>query len=147
KDGTLFRFEIATRQSTAIRAAPEDAGGRGRGGRGQVPPAGRGDAQGRGQAPPERGRQVPSAASPDGKLKAFYRDRNLWLSEADGGNERALTTDGSETSRIKYGTASWVYGEELSQTTAMWWSPDSRKIAYYRFDEKQVPDFYLTLDL
>ncbi len=30
--------------------------------------------------------------------------------------------------------------------TAMWWSPDSRKLAYYRFDEKQVPDYYLQLD-
>ena len=28
----------------------------------------------------------------------------------------------------------------------MWWSPDSRKLAYYRFDEKQVPDYYLQLD-
>ena len=28
----------------------------------------------------------------------------------------------------------------------MWWSPDSRKVAYYRFDEKQVPDYYLQLD-
>ena len=35
-----------------------------------------------------------------------------------------MTTDGSEKDRIKYGTASWVYGEELAQTTAMWWSPD-----------------------
>ena len=58
----------------------------------------------------------------------------------------AVTTDGSEKDRIKYGTASWVYGEELGQTTAMWWSPDSTKLAYYRFDEKQVHDYYLQLD-
>ena len=57
-----------------------------------------------------------------------------------------MTTDGSEKDRIKYGTASWVYGEELSQTTAMWWSPDSKKLAYYRFDEKQVPDYFLQMD-
>ena len=49
-------------------------------------------------------------------------------------------------SAIKYGTASWVYGEELGQRTAMWWSPDSRKVAYYRFDEKPVPDYHLQLD-
>ncbi len=55
----------------------------------------------------------------------------------------AVTTDGSDASRVKYGTASWVYGEELAQTTAIWWSPDSRKLAYYRFDESQVPDYYL----
>ena len=28
----------------------------------------------------------------------------------------------------------------------MWWSPDSRKLAYYRFDEKQVPDYYLQMN-
>jgi dipeptidyl-peptidase 4 len=39
-----------------------------------------------------------------------------------------------------------VYGEELNQTTAMWWSPDSTKLAYYRFDEKEVQDYYLQLD-
>ncbi len=58
-----------------------------------------------------------------------------------------ITTDGSEKTRVKYGTASWVYGEELSQRTAMWWSPDGKKLAYYRFDESKVPDFYLTPNL
>ena len=62
------------------------------------------------------------------------------------GTSRAITTDGSEKDRIKYGTASWVYGEELAQTSAIWWSPDSAKIAYYRFDEKQVLDYNLQLD-
>ena len=84
--------------------------------------------------------------SPDGRHKAFYRDRNLWVSDATGASEVAITTDGSEKDRIKYGTASWVYGEELGQRTAMWWSPDSRRIAYYRFDEKQVPDYHLQVD-
>ncbi len=145
RDGKRYRFDVATRQTTDLGDAP-DAGGRGAGGgraeRGQTPPQGRG-----GQGAPERGRQVASATSPDGALKAFYKDRNLWLSDASGANEKALTTDGSETARIKYGTASWVYGEELAQTTAMWWSPDSKRIAYYRFDEKQVPDFLLTTHL
>ena len=47
---------------------------------------------------------------------------------------------------MKYGTGSWVYGEELSQTTAIWWSPDSTKVGYYRFDEGQVKDFYLQMN-
>src|SRR5436190_1526098 len=89
---------------------------------------------------PDRGRQFQSTLAPNGALKAFYRDRNLWLSAADGSHETAITTDGSVSSRVKYGTASWVYGEELSQQTAMWWSPDSTRIAYYRFDETRVPD-------
>ena len=132
KDGRLYRYDLASKQATAIGDAP--AGTEGRGGRG-----------GQG-AQPARGRQFDSAESPDKKLKAFYKDRNVWLSGADGTNPVAVTSDGSEKDRVKYGTASWVYGEELGQRTAMWWSPDSRKLAYYRFDEKAVPDFYLQMN-
>jgi dipeptidyl-peptidase-4 len=130
-DGKRYRYDLSSRTAAPIgEAAAPPAGGRG----------------GRGQGGIERGRQATSADSPDGKLKAFYRDRNLWLSDVSGANETAVTTDGSETDRIKYGTASWVYGEELGQRTAMWWSPDSRKLAYYRFDEKQVLDYHLQTD-
>ena len=62
--------------------------------------------------------------------------------------ERGRGHDGRQRkTRVKYGTASWVYGEELSQRTAMWWSPDGKKLAFYRFDESKVPDFYLTPNL
>ncbi len=93
---------------------------------------------------PARGRQVDSTDAPDGAHVAFYRDRNLWLRDANGA-ERAITTAGSESLRIKFGSASWVYGEELGQGTAMWWSPDSTRIAYYRFDESAARDYPLTL--
>ncbi len=92
---------------------------------------------------PGRGRQATSVDSPDGKLKAVYKDRNLWVMDAESDkNASAVTTDGSVQTRIKYGTASWVYGEELEQRSAFWWSPDSKKLAYYRFDESKVIDFY-----
>jgi len=135
-DGKRYRFDISSRASTALGDAAAPGSGRG----------GRGGGGGQGGQAIERGRQAASADSPDGKLKAFYRDRNLWLSDASGANETAITTDGSEGDRIKYGTASWVYGEELGQRTAMWWSPDGRRIAYYRFDEKQVIDYNLQVD-
>jgi dipeptidyl-peptidase-4 len=140
KDGKRYRYDIAARKATemnatnAAQSAPRPLGTGRRGGRG-------------GQGGPlERGRQSTSAVSPDGKLRAFYRDRNLWFSDANGANEIAVTTDGNEKTRIKYGTASWVYGEELAQRTAMWWSTNSQKIAFYRFDESQVKDYYLQLD-
>jgi dipeptidyl-peptidase 4 len=129
RDGKRYRYDLLSKTATETAAAgPSD-------------PAGRG-----GRGGPVRGRQVDSTVSPDGTLKASYHDRNLWLVAAAGGAETAITTDGSEKTRIKYGTASWVYGEELSQTTAMWWSPDSSKIAYYRFDESKVPDYFLQTD-
>jgi dipeptidyl-peptidase-4 len=95
---------------------------------------------------PERGRQFAVAASPDGKLKATSRGRNVYVSSEDDKNEVAVTSDGSVASRVKYGTASWVYGEELEVHDAMWWSPDSKRLAYYRFDETPVPDYFITMD-
>ena len=130
--GQRYRYDIAKRAATpsgAVDAAAEMAARRARfiGG-------------------PDRGRQFESALSPDGKRKAFYRDRNMWLSDASGSGEIALTTDGSVANRIKNGTASWVYGEELDQRTAMWWSPDGSRVAYYRFDESKVPDYYIGMN-
>jgi dipeptidyl-peptidase-4 len=95
---------------------------------------------------PARGRQYGSATSPDGQWRAFCRDRNLWVSQVGGTNSLAVTTNGSTQTGLKYGTASWVYGEELSQNTAIWWSADNRRVAFYRFDESQCRDYYLTLD-
>ncbi|MEP7341789.1 MAG: DPP IV N-terminal domain-containing protein, partial [Acidobacteriota bacterium] len=135
KDGKTLRYDIAMR--TAAEAQPTTSG--------EAAQAGRSGGRG-GRGGPERGRQFDSATSPDGKLKAFYRNRNLWLSEASGANETAITTEGNEKTRIKYASASWVYGEELNQNTAMWWSPSGKKVAYYRFDESPVPDYFLQLD-
>ncbi|MES2522882.1 MAG: DPP IV N-terminal domain-containing protein [Gemmatimonadota bacterium] len=130
KDGKRWRYDVATKKTTEAPPAAATAGGRG----------------GRGGGAPARGRQVASALSPDSTRKAFYRDRNLFVSDTSGRNEMAITSDGSETKRIKYGTASWVYGEELNQNTAMWWNPAGTAIAYYRFDESPVPDYYLGMD-
>jgi dipeptidyl-peptidase-4 len=128
-DGKLFRYDVSTGETELLPGDPPDPRSRfmGRGG-------------------PARGRQFDSADSPDGTLKAFHRDRNLFISAPDGSGEVAVTTDGNEEGRIKYGTASWVYGEELNQNTAMWWSPDGSKLAYYRFDESPVKDYYLQMD-
>lgn len=102
------------------------------------------------QTPPPAGpdykRQFSYAISPDGSKRAFYRDRNVWLSNADSSNAIAITTAGSEVARTRYGRAPWVYEEELDQYTSMWWSPDGTKLAYYGFDESAVTDYLLQLD-
>jgi dipeptidyl-peptidase 4 len=127
QEGTRYRYDVAARRASQLDAPAART----------APPIGRGV---------ERGRQFEYAISPDSTLRAFYRDRNLWLSAVDGSNERALTTGGSLEKRTKYGTGSWVYGEELNQNTAIWWSPDGKRVAYYYFDESGVTDYFLQLD-
>ncbi|MFN2400064.1 MAG: S9 family peptidase [Gemmatimonadaceae bacterium] len=77
--------------------------------------------------------------SPDGRYVAFVRDNNLFLTELATGNERQLTTDGNDV--IINGTTDWVYEEELGLADAFRWSPDSRRIAFWRFDQSPVPSF------
>ncbi len=98
-----------------------------------------------GRRSPGRGRQRDREESPDGEWVAVSRDYNVILERADGSSSTPLTTDGHR--KFRYGKASWVYGEELRQNSAMWWSPDSSKLAYYEFDEREVRDFYLTKGL
>ena len=81
--------------------------------------------------------------SPDSSKVAFTRANDLWVRDITSGTETRLTFDGSEL--VLNGYASWVYYEEIfgrqSKYCAFWWSPDSRKLAFYRFDNSQVPMF------
>ncbi len=81
--------------------------------------------------------------SPDSTRLAFTRNNDLYVVEIASGKETRLTHDGTDL--ILNGFASWVYYEEIlgrpSRYKAFWWSPDSRKIGYYRFDNTQVPLF------
>lgn len=81
------------------------------------------------------------ALSPDRKRVAFTRENDLYSIDIETTKETRLTFDG--TKLILNGRASWVYYEEIfGRTTnysAFWWSPDSKTILYYRFDDTQVP--------
>lgn len=132
-----WRFEFATRQAAEVGPAPKAASGS------PLRQADRTLAHRETWTRPQRGRQYPVAVSPDGSLTAYHRDRNVHLS---GRINRAITTDANDENRLRYGTASWTYGEELGQKTALWWSPTGRRLAFYRFDEKRVQDYYLLLE-
>ena len=81
--------------------------------------------------------------SPDSTKLAFTRDNDLYVVDIATEVETRLTFDGSDV--ILNGYASWVYYEEIfgrpSRYRAFWWSPDSKKIGFYRFDNSQVPMF------
>ncbi len=81
--------------------------------------------------------------SPDSTRIAYTLNNDLYSMEVATGRVTRHTYDGSDV--ILNGYASWVYFEEIlgraSKYKAFWWSPDSRIIAYYRFDNSRVPVF------
>jgi len=81
--------------------------------------------------------------SPDGQYVAFTRESDLYSVKVADGSEVRYTSDGTDV--IYNGWSSWVYYEEiLGRSTnykAFWWSPDSKQLAFMRFDDTKVPMF------
>ncbi len=81
--------------------------------------------------------------SPDGLWVAYTRNNDLFAYDLEGSVEHQLTSDGSD--EILNGYASWVYYEEIlgrrGQYRAFWWSPDSSRLVFLRFDDSGVPKF------
>lgn len=81
--------------------------------------------------------------SPDSAWVAYTRGNNLYARHIESDSVIEYTGDGSEL--ILNGYASWVYYEEIfgrpSNYRAFWWSPDSKHIVFYRFDNSAVPMF------
>ena len=81
--------------------------------------------------------------SPNGNWVAYTRDHNLFAYDLENSVEHQYTSDGSDS--VYNGWASWVYYEEIlgrgSQYAAFWWSPDSTRLAFLRFDDAPVPVF------
>lgn len=85
--------------------------------------------------------------SPDGSHRAYTKDYNLWIeSKTDPDAPLRITNDGGESARIRHGVGSYVYLEEFGVVSPVWWSPDSRKLAWMRYDEAGVDSYNLTLD-
>ena len=55
---------------------------------------------------------------------AVSRNGNILLEGVDTERRQVVTAEGDGV--VKYGTASWVYGEELDVQEAMWWRGDSQ---------------------
>lgn len=90
------------------------------------------------------GKVINPMLSPDGEKVAFVSENNLFTKNIKNGNITQITKDGKVNSIIN-GMSDWVYEEEFGFTRAFYWSPDSKKIAFIRFDESQVPTFTMQL--
>ena len=82
--------------------------------------------------------------SPDGKKIAYAKDNNLFVYDIASKTTTSITTDGKKNSIIN-GITDWVYEEEFAFVKAFDWSADSKKIAFIRFDESEVPEFSMSI--
>jgi dipeptidyl-peptidase-4 len=78
--------------------------------------------------------------SPDGKYVAFIWENDLYIQEVNSTQITRVTVDGWKN-KIINGMSDWVYEEEFTFTRAYEWSEDGKKIAYYKFDESDVPEY------
>ncbi len=85
----------------------------------------------------ENGKQQLATFSPDGKKIAFVRKNNIFIKDLITENETQVTQDGKFNAIIN-GAPDWVYEEEFSFSKAFEWSPDSKFLAFIRFDETNV---------
>ena len=90
-----------------------------------------------------KGKQRLASFSPDGSKLVFVRDNNLILADMTTGFETPITTDG-EDRKIINGVPDWVYEEEFSFSKGFFWSPDGSKVAFMKFDESGVKEFWMT---
>ena len=74
--------------------------------------------------------------SPNSKKVAYVMNRNIYVEDLLDHSIEALTSDRSKG--IINGTSDWVYEEELGVRDGFRWSPDSKSIAYWQFDERSV---------
>jgi dipeptidyl-peptidase-4 len=82
--------------------------------------------------------------SPDGTKIAYVKENNLYVYDVASKKSTAVTTDGKKNAIIN-GITDWVYEEEFAFVRAFDWSKDSKKLAYIRFDESQVPEFSMSM--
>jgi dipeptidyl-peptidase-4 len=93
----------------------------------------------------QAGLQMFAKFSPDGRYVGFVREHNIFVTDLRNGRERQLTFDGDED--IINGTTDWVYEEELDLRDAFRFSPDGRRIAFWRVDQTAIQPFYLINEL
>ena len=82
--------------------------------------------------------------SPDGKKIAYAKENNLYVYDIATKKSTQITNDGKKNAIIN-GITDWVYEEEFAFVRAFDWSADSKKLAFIRFDESEVPEFSMSI--
>ena len=80
--------------------------------------------------------------SPDGNRVGYGKEGNLFVFDLASGTHTQLTFDGAD--KFYNGRFGWANEEEFGLVQAWEWSHDSRYIAFWQTDERNVPVYKLT---
>ena len=86
------------------------------------------------------GKQRLAKFSPDASKVAFVKENNIFIKDIINNTELQVTFDG-EINKIINGATDWVYEEEFAFDNGMQWNVNGTKLAFYRFNEEDVPEF------
>jgi dipeptidyl aminopeptidase/acylaminoacyl peptidase len=90
--------------------------------------------------PDEPSNSIPNGVtSPDRKKAVYIKDWNLWVKDFEKRTDTQLTTDGVKDFGYATDNAGWTH----SDRAILAWSPDSKKIATFQQDQRNVSDMYL----
>ena len=87
----------------------------------------------------DKEKEIYATISPDGNMAAFIYKSDLYVKDLQTDKITQVTHDGSN--EVFNGISDWVYEEEFALTRSYFWSPDSKSIAYYHFDDSKVTTF------
>ena len=87
--------------------------------------------------------QEPSFSG-DGTKIAYAYENNLYVLDLISNVTIQITSDGKKNEIIN-GITDWVYEEEFAFVKAYEWNASGDKIAFIRFDEKEVPEFSMDM--
>jgi dipeptidyl-peptidase-4 len=90
------------------------------------------------------GKQQLASISPNNEIVAFVRENNIYMVDLESMVEMQLTYDGKKNEIIN-GAPDWVYEEEFGFADGFKWSQDGSKLAFYRFDESKVRQFFMSM--
>ncbi len=86
------------------------------------------------------GKQQLADLSPTANKVAYVFENRMHIQDLDDPSKSVSFGEGKEDELIA-GAVDWVYEEEFSFHKGFHWSPEGNYIAYYQFDESEVPTF------
>ncbi len=80
--------------------------------------------------------------SPNEENVAYVYENNLYTQNLESGDINRVTQDGKKN-EILNGRSDWVYEEEFKLVKSFEWSPDGKKIAFYKFRQSDLKNYTL----